>query len=339
MTRTPRLELRPLTVADAPVVRAQWSDPQVRRYLFDGQVPSLQLVERLLHVSAQDFAAHGWGLWGVSLPGQPTPIGTAGLRRVPGHAHVEVMVSLLPRWWGQGLAREAGVAAMRVGFGTGLERVLAMHDPGNSASQALIGRVGFQEWGALDVDLGALFEGLPERRSVNLGASTVSLPYLAVTAADLDHLVDWQWLSWAELDTRALYALLQLRAEVFVVEQDCVYQDLDDRDAHAWHLLGWQDGRLVACARVLPPGQAYDCAALGRVITGARIRGKGLGRPMMRRVMRCAWDQLGHGDLKLSGQAHLAPFYSSLGFQVCGDGYLEDGIPHVPMRWRADNTS
>ena len=74
------------------------------------------------------------------------------------------MVSLLPRWWGQGLAREAGVAAMRVGFGTGLERVLAMHDPGNSASQALIGRVGFQEWGALDVDLGALFSGLPHYR-------------------------------------------------------------------------------------------------------------------------------------------------------------------------------
>ena len=147
--------------------------------------------------------------------------------------------------------------------------------------------------------------------------------------------MQWHWKDWSSLNTDELYGLLALRQAVFVVEQDCPYLDADGLDSDAHHLLGYLDGELVAYARAFPPGKVYREAAIGRVITASSIRGTGLGRPLMREAMIRVHQTFGTTAIKLSAQAHLAPYYRSLGFEICGEGYDEDGIPHVPMLCRA----
>ena len=142
----------------------------------------------------------------------------------------------------------------------------------------------------------------------------------------------WQWKSWSELNTGDLYAVMSLRQVVFVVEQDCPYLDADGQDDQAYHLLGWDGEQLVAYARAFAPGVVYDEAAIGRVVTSPLIRGTGQGRPLMKEAMRCVRETWGPAAIKVSAQAHLEAYYNSLGFQVCGPGYDEDGIPHLPMR-------
>jgi len=142
----------------------------------------------------------------------------------------------------------------------------------------------------------------------------------------------WQWMSWSELNTGDLYAVMSLRQVVFVVEQDCPYLDADGQDDQAYHLLGWDGEQLVAYARAFAPGVVYDEAAIGRVVTSPLIRGTGQGRPLMKEAMRCVRETWGPAAIKVSAQAHLEAYYNSLGFQVCGPGYDEDGIPHLPMR-------
>ena len=142
-------------------------------------------------------------------------------------------------------------------------------------------------------------------------------------------------LAFDELTTAELYALLRLRAEVFVVEQDCVYQDLDDKDQQAIHLLGeTPDGRLAAYTRLLPRGVSYpDYASIGRVVTAPFARGKGIGRPLMQESLRELHARYGIQPVKISAQAHLQAYYGSIGFRTITEEYLEDGIPHVGMRW------
>jgi ElaA protein len=123
---------------------------------------------------------------------------------------------------------------------------------------------------------------------------------------------------------------MALRQTVFVVEQRCAYLDADGRDPSAHHLLGWSDGRLVAASRVFPP-DAEGCVWIGRVVTSPTVRGTGLGRPLMREALRRAEETFGRTPVRLGAQAHLERFYTSVGFVVCGPGYLEDGIPHLPM--------
>lgn len=142
----------------------------------------------------------------------------------------------------------------------------------------------------------------------------------------------WQTATFRALTGRALYEVLALRQAVFVVEQDCAYLDADGQDEGALHLLGTDGGVLVAYLRILPPGEGRADAAIGRVITAASHRGLGLGRALM--VQGLTEARRVHGDVPVfvSAQAHLAPFYASLGFVRCGEGYDEDGIPHLPMR-------
>jgi ElaA protein len=142
----------------------------------------------------------------------------------------------------------------------------------------------------------------------------------------------WEWKSWTDLSKADLYALMALRQAVFVVEQDCPYLDADGQDQEAHHLLGWEGERLGAYARGFAPGVLYAEATIGRVVTAEFLRGTGLGRPLMEEAMRCVKASWGPVAIKLSAQAHLEPYYGSLGFEVCGPGYLEDGIPHLPMR-------
>jgi ElaA protein len=143
----------------------------------------------------------------------------------------------------------------------------------------------------------------------------------------------WHQTRFAELSTTQLYEILRLRAEVFVVEQDCVYQDLDDKDQEAVHLLGvTDDGRLAAYTRIVDKGVSYpDYASIGRVITASFARGKGLGRPLMKASIAALFTHFGKQPIKIGAQAHLQEYYGSLSFVGVGEVYDEDGIPHRSM--------
>lgn len=142
----------------------------------------------------------------------------------------------------------------------------------------------------------------------------------------------WQCLTFEQLDTRMLYDLLALRAAVFVVEQNCPYQDADGLDDQAWHLLGYRAGELVAVARLLPPSVAGDWPAIGRVVTCASARGQGLGRELMREAVKSLAILFPGAGMALGAQAHLVHFYQSFGFEAVGDIYLEDDIEHQWMQ-------
>ncbi|WP_298535216.1 GNAT family N-acetyltransferase [uncultured Methanobrevibacter sp.] len=124
--------------------------------------------------------------------------------------------------------------------------------------------------------------------------------------------------------------MLKLRAEVFVVEQNCPYQDLDDKDQCAYHLfLEEEDSTtVIALLRILPENIAYDDMAIGRVIVKKSYRGQGLSRIMMKKAIDFITEDLGKKRIKLSGQAYLTEFYEDLGFKKVSDLYLEDGIDH-----------
>lgn len=143
-------------------------------------------------------------------------------------------------------------------------------------------------------------------------------------------MLDWRWRTWETLTVTELHDVLQLRAQVFVVEQDCAYLDLDGLDPRCHHLLGVEAGGLVASVRAVPPGLSHALPCIGRVVTAPRARGQGLGRPLMREAIRHV-GQVWPGPIHISAQAHLRDFYGSLGFVVSGPGYDEDGIPHLPM--------
>lgn len=142
----------------------------------------------------------------------------------------------------------------------------------------------------------------------------------------------WEWLPFGQLDCQRLHAVLAARAAVFVVEQNCVYQDIDGLDDAAWHLMGWHRAdTLAAYLRVLPPGSRYPEHCIGRVLVSAAFRRRSLGRELMLRGLACIEKSFGPVPLRLSAQSHLESFYASLGFVSCSDRYLEDGIEHVDM--------
>ena len=131
-----------------------------------------------------------------------------------------------------------------------------------------------------------------------------------------------------ELTTEELYEILKLRAEVFVVEQNCPYQDLDDKDQSSYHLFVEDNGQIIAVLRILPENVAYKEMAIGRLIVKKSYRGKGISRKMMVRAMEFITEDLGKEKIRLSGQAYLSDFYQSLGFEKVSEMYLEDGIEH-----------
>lgn len=144
--------------------------------------------------------------------------------------------------------------------------------------------------------------------------------------------VRWVWQRWSELGPDALYELLRLRSEIFVVEQNCVFNDMDGRDPACLHLRGLDAaGALVAYLRLVPPGGRGAPPSLGRVVVDRARRGEKLGRAvMLEGLRRCAADHPG-ATIKVSAQQHLERFYGSLGFARQGEPYLEDGIWHLDM--------
>jgi ElaA protein len=139
--------------------------------------------------------------------------------------------------------------------------------------------------------------------------------------------VDWYERAFRELTRDELYAILELRERVFVVEQKCAYQEIDGKDPVSRHVWAARGGELVAYLRIIPAGEKYDEVAIGRVIVAQAMRGTGLGRELMKRGLAAA----GAVPVRLSAQAHLEKFYVDLGFRRVSDIYDEDGIPHVEM--------
>ena len=144
-------------------------------------------------------------------------------------------------------------------------------------------------------------------------------------------MLTWQCKKFEDLSPSELYAIMQLRNEVFVVEQDCVYQDADNKDLSANHFMGWREDRLIAYTRILPPGVSYTAPSIGRVVTSPAVRGKGIGRELMERSIEQVYQLYGPAPVRIGAQVYLLPFYSSLGFRQSGDVYLEDGIEHIEM--------
>ncbi len=134
-----------------------------------------------------------------------------------------------------------------------------------------------------------------------------------------------------ELTVNQLYDILQLRSEVFVVEQDCVYQDLDGKDHNALHVIGIKDGAVVAYTRIFKSGDYFDQASIGRVVVKSSERKFGYGVDIMKASIEAVETYFKETTIHISAQCYLLKFYNSLGFESVGGEYLEDGIPHVGM--------
>lgn len=143
--------------------------------------------------------------------------------------------------------------------------------------------------------------------------------------------IEWKYKSFNELSPAELYDILKLRSEIFVVEQNCVYLDTDDKDQDSYHLCGWLKNKLVAYARILPPGIAFAEASIGRVSTSPSYRKNGAGRILMEKAIEITLKQFKDAGIQIGAQLYLHKFYSSLGFQQTGNEYIEDGILHVHM--------
>jgi ElaA protein len=143
--------------------------------------------------------------------------------------------------------------------------------------------------------------------------------------------IQWLLKKFEELTPYQLYAILQLRNEVFVVEQNCVFQDADDKDQDSYHLMGFENGKLVAYTRIVPAGVIYEPASIGRVVTSPSVRRQGAGKILMEQSIATLYRLFGKVPIKLGAQLYLKKFYESFGFQQTSDVYLEDGIEHIYM--------
>lgn len=132
-----------------------------------------------------------------------------------------------------------------------------------------------------------------------------------------------------ELDINELYEILKLRVDVFVVEQNCPYPELDDKDKSAWHVYIREDGKITAYLRVLDPGVSFDTAAIGRVISTRRRCG--LGTKLLQEGIRVARDRMNADTIKIEAQTYARKFYELQGFRQTSEEFLEDGIPHIEM--------
>ena len=137
--------------------------------------------------------------------------------------------------------------------------------------------------------------------------------------------------SFDQLTTKELYDLLQLRSEVFVVEQDCVYQDIDGKDQKALHVLGFKDEILVAYTRIFKPGDYFELASIGRVVVKDNQRKHKYGYDIMEASIQAIKAEYNQTKIKISAQCYLKHFYNNLNFFEVGEQYLEDGIPHIAM--------
>ena len=134
-----------------------------------------------------------------------------------------------------------------------------------------------------------------------------------------------------QLSLKELYFILQLRSEVFVVEQDCVYQDIDAKDQYALHIIGKKDTKIIAYTRVFKGGDYFKEASIGRVVVSLKDRHLNYGQQIMEASIVAIKNNYDTSEIKISAQEYLENFYNNLGFKTIGDPYLEDGISHIAM--------
>ena len=145
--------------------------------------------------------------------------------------------------------------------------------------------------------------------------------------------IEWKLAAFDALSVRELHDVLQLRSEVFVVEQNCVFQDIDGADDQAMHVLGTQNNQLVAYARCFPAGVKFAEASIGRVVTRSLARGSGLGHLLIQQAVSSVCGLWGPQPIRIGAQARLKAYYSGHGFVDVGVPYIEDGIDHLEMVW------
>lgn len=144
--------------------------------------------------------------------------------------------------------------------------------------------------------------------------------------------INWFLKTFDELSTTELYEILKLRSEVFVVEQNCVYLDVDSKDKKALHLFAKNDNALVAYARLFNEGDYFAQCSIGRVVTSKHYRNTGLGHQLMQKSIEAIQEHFGTSQITISAQEYLKKFYESHGFIQTSDTYLEDDIPHIEMK-------
>jgi ElaA protein len=135
----------------------------------------------------------------------------------------------------------------------------------------------------------------------------------------------------SELTLHELYEIIYLRNEVFVVEQNCVFQDADHKDEDSFHLMAFIGDDLAGYTRLLPKGLSYDEMSIGRVVTSPKYRRTGIGKHLMETSINKCHELFGEGAIKIGAQLYLKQFYESFGFKQEGEQYMEDGIPHIYM--------
>ncbi len=152
--------------------------------------------------------------------------------------------------------------------------------------------------------------------------------------------MNWQIKSYKDLSKEEFHDIIQLRIAVFVVEQNCPYQELDDKDRDAYHLFGQDDnGKIVAVARILPEGISYEKDwSIGRVLILPEFRNRKSGYDLMEEAIRFIRKHAPEKQIRISAQAHLQSFYEKVGFTFTGRAYDEDGIPHIEMIYPASNS-
>lgn len=143
--------------------------------------------------------------------------------------------------------------------------------------------------------------------------------------------ISWKIKTWEQLKTNELYSILKLRSKVFVVEQNCVYQDIDDKDKLAIHIFGFVERKIIAYSRLFNKKEYFKETSFGRAVVESANRGKGIGDMLVEKSLLTIKEKYKEQKVKISAQAHLVNFYKKHGFKTIGKEYLEDGIPHIAM--------
>ena len=147
----------------------------------------------------------------------------------------------------------------------------------------------------------------------------------------IENYIEWAVKHFRELTTAELYAILRLRSEVFVVEQNCVFLDMDNKDFLCDHVMGWSGDRLLGYSRIVPPGISYEESSIGRIVSSPAARRLGTGRALVHQSIDALYRLHGKRDIRIGAQYYLKEFYESFGFVQTGEIYPEDGINHIEM--------
>ena len=150
-------------------------------------------------------------------------------------------------------------------------------------------------------------------------------------------MIKWHFKAFEELQLEEFYKMIALRVEVFIIEQECPYQELDGKDQKSQHVICEQDGKILATARIVDPGISYREPSIGRVVIAEAARGSGLGHELMRQAMAASEKIHGSVSIRLSAQEYLINYYKKHRFEVVSEVYLEDNIPHVEMLFTPKN--